>query len=44
MAIGRERIGCAEEVTAVVESGDAVVDADEGAADATRLHLQPCIE
>ena len=44
MTIGRERIGCAEEVTAVVESGDAVVDADEGAADATRLHLQPCVE
>ena len=44
MGIGRERIGGAEEVAAVVESGDAVVDADEGAADATCLHLKPGVE
>ena len=44
MGIGRERVGSAEEVAAVVESGDAVVDADEGATDATCLHLQPGIE
>ena len=44
MTIGRESIGRDKEVAAVVESRDAVVDADQRTLDLTRLHLKPCIQ